>query len=121
MVATHQIVDFLVRNIHRIHPSSAGGPDLVFPAFDLMPFDYLESAEEELVKSSSSSRINCVANLKRAVECEIDTASNPSFDEPCRELPEKAGIRWRCGNAILRDLNRQLSRMPKMHGIGRGA
>lgn len=68
-----QVVEFLARNIQVIHPSGAAGPDLVFPAFDLMPFDYLEFAEGELAKTSSDSRINCVAHLKRAVECEIDT------------------------------------------------
>ena len=68
-----QVVEFLARNIQGIHPSGAAGADLVFPAFDLMAFDYLEFAEAELIKSSAGSRINCVAHLKRAVECEIDT------------------------------------------------
>ena len=38
-----------------------------------MPFDYLEFAEQELDRSSTAARINCIGHLKRAVECELDT------------------------------------------------
>src|SRR5687767_12860314 len=68
-----QVVEFLTRNIQRMHPSGSAGSDLVFPTFDLTSFDYLQFAEQELTDNSVGSRINCIAHLKRAIECEIDT------------------------------------------------
>jgi hypothetical protein len=68
-----QIVAFLTRHLERLHHRGGTGSDLNFPEFDLMPFDYLEFAEQELDRSSTASRINCIGHLKRAVECELDT------------------------------------------------
>jgi hypothetical protein len=68
-----QLVDFLSRHLQHLFEDGGWGRDLAFPSFDLMPFDYLEFAEEELEKNTSAARINCVGHLKRAVECELDT------------------------------------------------
>lgn len=50
---------------------SGGGLD--FPSYDLLPRDYLSFAEGHLGLDSPESKINCVSNLKRAMECAMDT------------------------------------------------
>ncbi|MCQ4086990.1 hypothetical protein [Saccharibacillus sp. JS10] len=52
---------------------SGGGQALNFPDFDLFARDYLRFAEEGLNDGSNASLINCVSNLKRAMDCQIDT------------------------------------------------
>ena len=44
-----------------------------FPTFDLMPRDYLAYANEALANSTDADKINCIAHLKRAAECQADT------------------------------------------------
>jgi hypothetical protein len=68
-----ELVSFLKKNLKTLSFSFGSGRNLSFPEFDLMPFDYLEFAEQELDKSSLAARINCIAHLKRAVECQLDT------------------------------------------------
>lgn len=68
-----EIVAFLSNNLSRLYHDGGGGSALDFPEFDLMAFDYLEFAEQELLRAGPAARINCVGHLKRAVECELDT------------------------------------------------
>lgn len=68
-----ELVSFMKRNLEHLSYSSGSGENLTFPTFDLMPFDYLEFAEQELDKPSVAAKINCIAHLKRAVECQLDT------------------------------------------------
>lgn len=65
--------DDLIAVLPHIQHSGGSGSNPDYPEFDLMPFDFLEFAEEELKKSDTASRINCVAHLKRAIDCELDT------------------------------------------------
>jgi hypothetical protein len=67
------LVDYLSKNLKGLTYGCTGGPSPEFPKFELMPFDYLEFAEQELSINSNSSKIGCVSNLKRATECEMDT------------------------------------------------
>lgn len=67
------LVKYLTSNIHTLAHASGTGLSFEFPDFELMPFDYLEFAEQDLIKDTTSSRIGCVSNLKRATECEMDT------------------------------------------------
>ncbi|WP_018609834.1 hypothetical protein [Uliginosibacterium gangwonense] len=67
------LIDYLIANIDKLTHSSGAGLLFDFPDFELMPFDYLEFAEQDLSKDTTSSRIGCVSNLKRATECEMDT------------------------------------------------
>ena len=48
------------------------GVGLFFPDIDFAPQHYLEFAEEALARRAANSRIDCVTNLKRAIECELD-------------------------------------------------
>ncbi len=49
------------------------GRTLKLPEFELFARDYLKFAEEGLNNGSNLSLINCVSNLKRAMDCQIDT------------------------------------------------
>lgn len=68
-----QFLKFLEGNLEDLHIIDSSAFSIDFPDFDLMPFDYLDFAESELDKESSSARINCITHLKRAIECELDT------------------------------------------------
>lgn len=67
------LVEYLTANIEHLAHGGGSGLTFDFPDFELMPFDYLEFAEQDLAKDTTSSRIGCVSNLKRATECEMDT------------------------------------------------
>lgn len=64
---------FLEETLGELHLIDSSSIPLNFPDFDLMPFDYLDFAEAEIEAGTPSARINCVAHLKRAIECELDT------------------------------------------------
>jgi hypothetical protein len=71
--ASEQLRLFLIQNIESLEYTDGFGLSVAFPEFDLLPFDYLEYADEALSNSSAASKINCVGHLKRAAECEMDT------------------------------------------------
>ncbi|MCC5468356.1 hypothetical protein [Pelosinus baikalensis] len=50
-----------------------GGGICELPVFDLYARDYLRFAEESLNKNSNYGLISCISNLKRAMDCQIDT------------------------------------------------
>ena len=64
---------FLVQHFESLVWDSGTSGMGEFPEFDLTPFDYLNYAEKALSDSSLANNINCVAHLKRAAACEIDT------------------------------------------------
>lgn len=68
-VPTEQIAALLPK----ISLDSCEGLALNFPEWELTPYDYLDYAETSLNDKSENARINCVAHLKRAAECEMDT------------------------------------------------
>lgn len=85
-----KVVDFLLRNLADLSESEGIGIPLDFPDFELMPFDYLEFAEKELEQNTPAARINCVAHLKRAVECELDTLlSVLNLSKSVKSFPKK--------------------------------
>ena len=66
--------NFIVQNLeHMDLDKETSGVYLQFPTFDLLPFDYLDFAEQELGKGSTVSKVTCVNHLKRAMDCELDT------------------------------------------------
>ena len=68
-----QFVDFLRTHLNDVVYAEGGGISPEFPDFDLRPQDYLDYANSALADPSDANRINCIAHLKRAVECEADT------------------------------------------------
>ncbi|RBA27300.1 hypothetical protein DPN68_12920 [Flavobacterium tibetense] len=68
----------LLDHLEDFEPSGGGGGDHNLPDFELYAIDYLEFAEKRLnniekYKDDIDELINCVAHLKRAVDCQLDT------------------------------------------------
>jgi uncharacterized protein YutE (UPF0331/DUF86 family) len=67
------IKSFLKENIYRLESSSGGGGSPNLPDYEIHPREFLEYAESELCDlSNNKSIVNCVSNLKRAIDCQID-------------------------------------------------
>lgn len=69
---------FLLDNVDRMRLVGGSGTDPKIPKFDLYTQDYLAFAEGELDafllnRRSHKHLINCVAHLKRAMDCQLDT------------------------------------------------
>lgn len=66
---------FLNDNIDclRYDGGSGEGDHLNLPQFELYARDYLEFAEQELSNSSTCGLLSCVSNIKRAMDCQLDT------------------------------------------------
>lgn len=116
-----QVVEFLGRNLAELSEDGGSGSPLDFPSFDLMPFDYLEFAEEELEKDTPAARINCVAHLKRAVECELDTLLGVlNLSKHVQTFPKKlefAGAVGIVSPRSLAKLNKMRNRMEHEYAI----
>lgn len=72
-VLAQKLNKFLIDYFEMFYLDSSGGIDFSFPEFDFYAYDYLEFAEEELDKNTDASLINCISNLKRAMDCQLDT------------------------------------------------
>lgn len=59
--------------LEAFNPESRCLPFNVKSSFEIAPREYLRFAEDELDKNTSVSLINCVAHLKRALDCQLDT------------------------------------------------
>lgn len=73
-----QLQDFLLEHLENFEPDGGSGGQPNLPDFELYAFDYLDFAEKRLnnidkYKDDSDELINCVAHLKRAVDCQLDT------------------------------------------------
>lgn len=64
---------FLIKNIECLEEDGNSGRDPNMPEFELSARDYLAFAEEDLTINTIKSKINCISNLKRAIDCQIDT------------------------------------------------
>ena len=81
MSKSETLRSFVLQHLDRFGFSANGGPFLDLPKFELYAQDYLEFAEQELLafqrqavlKHKSARLINCVAHLKRALDCQLDT------------------------------------------------
>lgn len=67
-----KLKDFLCENYDNIIYLEGGGEFFELPKFELYPRDYLKFAEQSLEHGDTLGLINCVSNLKRAMDCEID-------------------------------------------------
>ena len=72
----------MLDRLDSISPAGGSGQRPSFPEFQLHSQDYLNFAEQELEAflgnsgdwSSNSRLINCIAHLKRAMDCQLDTS-----------------------------------------------
>lgn len=69
------IRDYLVSQIENENMALdySSGMHLEFPNYELTPYDYLDYVLPLCESNSTSSLISCVGNLKRAVDCQLDT------------------------------------------------
>jgi len=104
------VLGFLEKHHARLEVIDFRLHELEFPGYKLMPYDYLEYARAELDLNTVSSKINCVAHLKRAVECELDTILYLlGLRAPKRNFPAKMEFVRAAGllsNRSLETLNR---------------
>lgn len=68
-----ELLAFIREYFEECEYDSGGGELLSFPDFDLMYQDYLAYASEAISNPTDGNKINCISNLKRAIECEVDT------------------------------------------------
>jgi hypothetical protein len=78
MSKSKQIQDFLLKHLEDFEPEGGSGGQPNLPDFELYAFDYLDFAEKRLnniekYRDDTDELINCVAHLKRAVDCQLDT------------------------------------------------
>ncbi|MFZ3101494.1 MAG: hypothetical protein WA131_12440 [Desulfitobacteriaceae bacterium] len=64
---------FILSNLDKLQSQGGGGQYPELPNYELGARDYLQFAEKELDENTPASLINCVAHLKRALDCQLDT------------------------------------------------
>lgn len=63
----------LKENVYNLTVCGGAGKIVNLPEYEIHPRDFLQFAEEEIDDlKSTKSIINCVSNLKRAIDCQID-------------------------------------------------
>ncbi len=72
------VQNFILKHLKNIYYEGGAGKQINLPKFELYAFDYLDFAEKRLnnierYKNDTDELINCVAHLKRAVDCQLDT------------------------------------------------
>lgn len=78
---SEKLRQFVLKYLDDIDHEGGSGSNLDLPSFELYAQDYLEFAETELIafqkeqseKERIARLINCVAHLKRAMDCQLDT------------------------------------------------
>ncbi|WP_459479729.1 hypothetical protein [Clostridium saccharoperbutylacetonicum] len=68
-----KLMNFLSNHYQYLFNDGGSGGLCPLPQFDLYSRDYLEFAQQALNQGDKPGLINCVSNLKRAMDCELDT------------------------------------------------
>lgn len=69
-----KIIKFLEKHIEDLIGSGGSGCALSQPNFDITPRDFLDFAEKDLEQPNSiHSLVNATSNLKRAIDCQLDS------------------------------------------------
>lgn len=69
-----EMINFIEKYIDDFESNGGGGPQLSQAHFEITPRDFLDFAEKDLEKSDSiHSLVNATSNLKRAVDCQLDS------------------------------------------------
>lgn len=68
-----KVKGFLQKNVYFLEMTSGSGQIVSLPDYEIHPREFLEYAEMELDDlKTNKSVVNCVSNLKRAIDCQID-------------------------------------------------
>jgi len=81
MSKSDELREFIIKYLDWFCPDSGSGSLPKLPVFDLCSQDYLEYAEQEMLAFQNGQKryptnahlINCLAHLKRAIDCQLDT------------------------------------------------
>lgn len=87
----NKFFDFLKKNISNLSNASGSGTHPLLPDFEILPREYLEFASQELDLNTTVSRINCIAHLKHAMDCQVDILIY-SFDLQKKVTKERWGF-----------------------------
>lgn len=68
-----KLFDFVIQHLKDLEEDASSGYGFNIPNYDLYARDYLEFAENQLIEGTPEALINCISNLKRAVDCQTDT------------------------------------------------
>lgn len=68
-----RVREFLKEHVYHLTVSGGTGSIVDLPNYEIHPREFLAYAEAELEQlNSNKSIINCISNLKRAIDCQID-------------------------------------------------
>lgn len=73
MINFKELLNKIIEIFPRLSFDGGSTAALEYPKFDLLPHDYLNYAEHYISDTCTEGKINCVSNLKRALECQMDT------------------------------------------------
>lgn len=68
-----KLYHFVTNHLEELEEDASSGHGFDVPMYDLYARDYLEFAENQLKMGTIEALINCISNLKRAVDCQTDT------------------------------------------------
>src|SRR4051812_37036439 len=65
--------EFLTENIDFFNVMPEGGSSPKLPKYDLYARDYIDFASKDLAQRDPGNILNCISNLKRALDCQVQT------------------------------------------------
>lgn len=98
-----RIKKFLKEHVYHLETEGSGGPFVDLPDYEIHPREFLEYAEAELDDlDTNQSIINCLSNLKRAIDCQIDIFLHALnileiYQERRLGIDKKLGFIEKCG------------------------
>lgn len=70
---SQRVKEFLKNHVYHLSVAGSGGKIVALPEYEIHPREFLGYAEAELEDlKSNQSIVNCISNLKRAIDCQID-------------------------------------------------
>ncbi|MBQ8326999.1 MAG: hypothetical protein IJX86_07980 [Lachnospiraceae bacterium] len=71
MTRVEELIDWLLKCDY-VQVEGGSGTNFEIPQYEIMPKDFLKYAEQDLCEESAKGKIGVVANLKRAVDSQLD-------------------------------------------------
>ncbi|MCG9885677.1 MAG: hypothetical protein MH825_08890 [Cyanobacteria bacterium] len=73
LTKSERLRSFILENVDSLEFEAFGFPFDEVPDFELHARDYLQYAKEEINRGADINLINCIGNLKRALDCQVDS------------------------------------------------
>lgn len=106
------IRSFLKSNLYLLESDTSGGADVDLPNYEIHPREFLDFAKYELDDlKTNRSIVNCLSNLKRAIDCQIDIFLHALnlldiYKDRRLGIDKKLGFIEKCGIFSRRSLSR---------------